>query len=143
MKVNETEWLDAGQPKHSKIVCPKCGNPWLVDFDGEYEIPEPQLCSHLKFIAMRENEELLCFNHYLQRDFLSLLFPNTTQVDKKEELKIISGILDPRYWESSTIDIFDKETWQTKKSPKLDVVFFHTEYHRLPVIACIFGAKLD
>lgn len=63
------------------IKCPACGEPWLTDYDGEYEFQDNTECPHLKFVIFQEDEEIRFFNGFTEDQLFSCIEPAARKLD--------------------------------------------------------------
>lgn len=58
-----------------RIVCPACGELWLVMSDEDLDVQTDTPCPHLRFLILHDEEPIQFFNGFTMDDMLSCLDP--------------------------------------------------------------------
>ena len=118
------------------IKCPVCGEPWLTDYDGEYEFKNNTECPHLKFVIFQEDDEIRFFNGCSREELLKHVEPATRAVEKFAE-EVEAELL----FEQNR---FNCMLWEKVDFPMADTILDQTEIiATAPSHTVFFGAQLE
>jgi hypothetical protein len=119
------------------VNCPKCGEPWVVFFDDDVDMPEG--CPHLRFIVPPEGEWPV-----------DVRFRNGMTADALEgEILANFRRLNPDDSDVAADDLFhsvrsDADFWEQAQMGDVDTVVSHEVQEGIGrCFVTLFGAKLE
>ncbi len=135
-----------GRSNNRAIKCPVCGEPWLTDYDREYEFQDNTECPHLKFVIFQEDDEIRFFNSCSREDLLKHVEPATRGMERPATRAVEKF---PEEFENEVLfeqNRFNCKLWEKVDFLMVDTILDHTDCGMAcgPVSFPVFyGAQLE
>jgi len=139
-----------------KIVCPACGESWIVMSDEDLEVQRDTGCPHIRFLILHEEEPIEFFNGFTLDELLACLDPAAAALgahrrgltprefvegvslgEAAEKLGLDISLLrsgmpedhEKRLFEASEpgTNFFNRDLWNLVQDDRIDVLFDYTE----------------